>query len=249
MNAPRVSRLTRRCLVVLAALPLVAQASSLRGPHGANPVVRLSVASSTAGFADDVVRYREKLDTVLHKNASTGKEFSAVAYGDTGAAADYEVAVAIDSIAPASADEQARKLGLRDSAYAQMLRRQDRYDSTHASKADGERRISLDDITTAIADATTPAGVRGAHAVANQARPSFTAAEKKMLKEAVFSSRIAGRVQVIRRSDRRIVWRRTYGLAVQFVKQTSETEQVDMLLRTLVGKIRHEFATPFLSDQ
>lgn len=212
-----------------------------------NPSVRLNLFTKNHSLPKELEGYQKRLDSLLKESSERKKSFFALQYMDISNQADYRILVSIDSIILIPIELQKEKLNIKDSIITELSKRQSTYDSSD--------NLSTEEVNNNIATATSLlAGPMLGSLISKtnylglvEPYPNLSYSEKRKLKNIKFNPTIIGTINVICKSSD-TVWNMNYCLEDEYDRLVDYNEQIDMLLRWLIGKMRFTYNTPFISD-
>lgn len=213
-----------------------------------NPTANIKLLIKSKPLPEDLMKYQMRLDSFLVNSSEKKKSFIALTHNDDNA--DYTISISIDSIYLISPDIQLQKLKIKDSIFNALKSREAHYDSTAKPLTDGEKTALL--IVAGIFGGAM--GVAQENLMLNNSggyetpRPTLTHKDKKALKKITFNPSIIGNIKVTNKLTSDTIWQYKYILEDEYDKYVDYNEQVDMLIRWLIGKLRYTFSTPFISE-
>jgi hypothetical protein len=158
--------------------------------------------------------------------------------------------ITIDSLSLISEEAQRGRLHVKDSIEDAVKRRQAYFDSTHRLPAEAKRTASS--IIRRIALVSTvfvPIPGIGILVTSGTLRPTLTMRDKNGIAECMSRPRLVGSAVVIRSADRTVAWQTRIEIEDEYDRLVQSPEQIDMLLRALIGNMRFRYKTPFLGER
>jgi hypothetical protein len=197
---------------------------------------------------DALSKYQLILDTLLSEASRDKGTFISLFSTNHEESPDYLISVDIDSIVLISEEIQRKVLDIHDSIYDNLRQKQAHFDSTYKPLSEAQKAAASIAATAIMNAILVPSGMIGVCIIGDQQRPGLTHSDRNALRKAVFRPRIMGEVTVVRKKTDENIWTRKFNMEDAYGQNVDMQEQIDMLLRSVVGSLRFRFKTPFLHD-